>query len=156
MTSNPVLREFVSNGVILVLKTCVIAPFQAQVRCHTGVNHVRHETASRAGRCGERALRHSSRHGLLVRALHISTFQLLAKAVVTGVVPSPRFSPSFFIAHRVQQSHCSSIFHRVLPTRALALSASQLVQNKKVPTNLYRYARGGTRTRETDPYQARR
>ena len=37
----------------------------------------------------------------------------------------------FFIAHRVQQSHCSSIFHRVLPTHALALSASQFVHKKK-------------------------
>ena len=54
------------------------------------------------------------------------------KAVVTGVVPSPpRFLPSIFIAHRVQQSHCSSIFHRVLLTHALALSASQFVHKKK-------------------------
>ena len=37
---------------------------------------------------------------------------------------SPRFLPSIFIAHRVQQSHCSSIFHRVLLlTQTLALSA---------------------------------
>ena len=36
------------------------------------------------------------------------------QTTVTGVVPSlPRFLPSIFIAHRVQQSHCSSIFHRV-------------------------------------------
>ena len=33
----------------------------------------------------------------------------------------PRFLPSIFIAHRVQQSHCSSIFQRVLLTHALAL-----------------------------------
>ena len=33
------------------------------------------------------------------------------QAVVTGVVPSPpRYVPSFFILHRVQHSHCSSIF----------------------------------------------
>ena len=52
---------------------------------------------------------------------HSSTFQLLdnKRSTVAGVVPfSPRFSPSFFIAHRVQQSHCPSIFHRVLLTRA--------------------------------------
>ena len=57
------------------------------------------------------------------------------KAVVTGgVVPSPpRFLPSIFIAHRVQQSHCSSIFHRVWLTRALALSASQFVHKKNSP-----------------------
>ena len=52
--------------------------------------------------------------------------------MVTGVDPSPpRFLPSICIAHRVQQSHCSSIFHRVLLTHALALSASQFVHKKK-------------------------
>ena len=52
--------------------------------------------------------------------------------MVTGVVPSPpRFLPSIFIAHRVQQSHCLSIFRRVLLTHALALSASQFVHKKK-------------------------
>ena len=56
------------------------------------------------------------------------------QAVVTGVVPSPpRFLPSICIAHRVKQSHCSSIFHRVLLTHALALSASQYVHKKKTP-----------------------
>ena len=60
-------------------------------------------------------------------------FPASGQAVVTGVVPSPppRFLPSIFIAHRVQQSHCSSIFHRVLLTHALALSASQFVNKKK-------------------------
>ena len=61
-------------------------------------------------------------------------FPASGQAVVTGVVPSsPRFLPSIFIAHRVQQSHCSSIFHRVLLTHALALSASQFVHKKKSP-----------------------
>ena len=56
------------------------------------------------------------------------------QAVVTGVVPlPPRFMPSIFVAHRVQQSRCSSIFHRVLLTHALALSASQFVHKKKAP-----------------------
>ena len=54
------------------------------------------------------------------------------QAVVTGVVPSPpQFLSSIFIAHRVQQSHCSSVFHRVLLTHALALSASQFKRKKK-------------------------
>ena len=54
--------------------------------------------------------------------------------MVTGVVPPlPRFLPSIFIAHRVQQSHCSSIFHRVLLTHAVALSASPFVHKKKSP-----------------------
>ena len=51
--------------------------------------------------------------------------------MVTGLVPSPpRFLPSIFIAHRAQQSHCSSIFYRMLLTHALALSASQFVPKK--------------------------
>ena len=59
-------------------------------------------------------------------------FPASGQAVVTGVVPSPpRFLLSVFIAHRVQQSHCSSTFHRVLLTHALALSASQFVHKKK-------------------------
>ena len=59
-------------------------------------------------------------------------FPAPGQAVVTGLVPSPpRFLPSIFIAHRVQQSHCSSIFHRVLLTHALALTASQFVHKKK-------------------------
>ena len=54
--------------------------------------------------------------------------------MVTGVVPSSsRCLPSIFIAHRVQQSHCSSIFHRVLLIHALALSATQFVHEKKFP-----------------------
>ena len=59
-------------------------------------------------------------------------FPASGQAVVTGVVPSPpRFLPSISIAHRVQQSHCSSILHQVLLTHALALSASQFVHKQK-------------------------
>ena len=59
-------------------------------------------------------------------------FPASGQAVVTGVVPSsPRFLPSIFIAHSFQRSHCASIFHRVLLTHALALSASQFVHKKK-------------------------
>ena len=59
-------------------------------------------------------------------------FPASGQAVVTGVVPfPPRFLPSIFIAHRVQQSHCSSIFDRVLLTHAITLSASQFVHKKK-------------------------
>ena len=66
--------------------------------------------------------------------LFLSQFHLPAsgQAVVTGVVPSPpRFMSSIFISHRAQQSHCSSISHRVLLTHPLALSASQFVHKKK-------------------------
>ena len=83
-------------------------------------------------------------------------FPASGQAVVTGVVPSPpRFLSSIIIAHRVQQSHCSSIFHRVLLTPALALSASQFARKKKVPTDLHENTLGGIRTHETHLYQAR-
>ena len=64
--------------------------------------------------------------------LTLLLFQLLDKpwSQVSPLSP-PRFLPSIFIAHKVQQSHCSSIFHRVLLTHALALSASQFVHKKK-------------------------
>ena len=59
-------------------------------------------------------------------------FPASGQAVVTGVIPSPpRFLPLIFIAHRVQQSHCSSIVHRMLLTHALAFTASQFVHKKK-------------------------
>ena len=68
-------------------------------------------------------------------------FPASGQAAVTGVVPSPpRFLPSIFIAHRVQQSHCSSIVHRVLLTHAFALSASQFFHKKKsqrIYTNMH-------------------
>ena len=64
--------------------------------------------------------------------------------MVTGVVPSsPRFLSSIFIAHRVQQSHCLSIFDRVLLTHALALSASQFVHKKKSPRTFTSMHSGG-------------
>ena len=67
-------------------------------------------------------------------SLYTSTFQLLDKpwSQVSSLLP-PGSWLQFFIAHRVQQSHCSSIFHRVLLTHALALSASQFVHKKKSP-----------------------
>ena len=79
-------------------------------------------------------------------------FPASGQAVVTGVVPSPPwFLPSIFIAHRVQQSHCSSILHRVLLTHALALSASQFVRKKKSP-RIYTsmHSRGFELTKLTD------
>ena len=47
--------------------------------------------------------------------------------------PSPpgtcrQYLPSTFLEHRIQQSPCSSIFHRVLLTYDLALSISQRVR----------------------------
>ena len=75
--------------------------------------------------------------------------------MVTGVVPSsPRFLPSIFIAHRVQQSLCSSIFNRVLLTHALELSTNQFVHEKS-PNDLIRVCtRRGSNSR-TNLYQAR-
>ena len=71
---------------------------------------------------------------------HSSTFQLLDKSRGHRCrpFPPPRFLPSTFIVYRIQQSHCSSIFHRVLLlTHALALSASQFV-HKKNSLRIYR------------------
>ena len=62
----------------------------------------------------------------------INTIHFPPEATDLPTVPSPpRFSPSVFTAHRVQQSHRSPIFHRVLLTHALAISASQFVHKKK-------------------------
>ena len=71
-------------------------------------------------------------HAPTIVFAHTCTFQLLGKpwSQVSSLLPL-RFLPSIFIVHRVQQSHCSSIFHRVLLTHALALSASQYVHKKK-------------------------
>ena len=63
--------------------------------------------------------------------------------MVTGVPSAPRFLPSIFIAHRVQQSHCSSIFHRVLLTHALALSACQIEHKKESPRTYTSLHSGG-------------
>ena len=65
--------------------------------------------------------------------MHTFTLQLLDKpwSQIDVIPSSPRFLPSFFIAHRVQQSYCSSIVHRMLRTHALDLSASQFVHEKK-------------------------
>ena len=46
---------------------------------------------------------------------------------------SPRLSPSNNIAHKVQQSRCSSIFHRVLPTHALARGPQVNLFTRKSP-----------------------
>ena len=77
-------------------------------------------------------------------------FTASGQAVVTCVVPSPpRFLPSIFVAHRVQQSHCSSIFHRGLLTHALALSARQFVHEKKSPRKYSMHSGGFELTKLT-------
>ena len=73
--------------------------------------------------------------------------------MVSGVFPSPPgYVPSVFIARKVQHSQRLVDFHRMLVTHAFALSASHFVHKKMVPTNLYEYALGGTRTYEIDLY----
>ena len=50
----------------------------------------------------------------------------------------------FFIAHRFQQSHCSSIFHRALLTHSRSRAfRKSLCAQEKVPAYLYEYALGG-------------
>ena len=73
-------------------------------------------------------------------------FPASGQAVVTGVVPSPPpgFLPSMFIAHRVPQSHCSSIFHRVLLTHALARFLRVNLCTRKSPHEfIYEYMHSG-------------
>ena len=63
---------------------------------------------------------------------HTSTFQLLDKPW-SQVSSLPPGSCLQFLSRTkfIQQSHCSSIFHRMLLTHALGLSASQFVRKKK-------------------------
>ena len=56
---------------------------------------------------------------------------------VSSFLP-PGFCLQFFIPHGVQQSHCSSIFHRVLLTHALALSAQVKMCTRKSPNEFIR------------------
>ena len=72
-------------------------------------------------------------------------FQASEQAVVTGVVPStPRFLPSICIAHRVQQSHCSSIVHRV----SVANSRSRAFRKSICPNEFIRVCtRRGSKSR---------
>ena len=73
-------------------------------------------------------------------------------AVVTGVAYStPPFLPSIFIAHKVQQSHCSSIFHRVLLSHALAFSASQFVREKTSPRTYTSMHEGAQKKKKSTP-----
>ena len=61
-----------------------------------------------------------------------STFQLLEKpwSQELSLLP-PGSCLQLLIAHRVEQSRCSSFFHRALLTHAFALSASQLDPKEK-------------------------
>ena len=84
------------------------------------------------GRCGRTTVYFKTRHRVQLFFFTHIYFPASGQAVVTGVVPSPpRFLLLVSIAHRVQQSNCSSIFQRVLLTRALALSATQFARKKK-------------------------
>ena len=69
-------------------------------------------------------------------------FPAFGQAVVTGVVPfPPRCLPSIFIAHRrVQQSHCSSISHRMLLThsRSRAFRKAILCTQERSPNEFIR------------------
>ena len=69
---------------------------------------------------------------LSIYFLTLFAFQLLDKtwSQVLSLLP-PGSCLQFFIAHRVQQFYWSCIFHRMSLTHALALSASQIVHQKK-------------------------
>ena len=98
---------------------------------------------------------------------HSSTLQLLfcGQAVVTGIAPfPPRFLPSIFIAHSVQQSHCARRFFMEcckltlshFPHVISCTRKSNLCAIRKDPCDFIRVTRGGIRTHEIDLlYQAR-
>ena len=97
---------------------------------------------------------HRKQHRFVLPFFFFLRTLLLSSLWVTGrghrytvVLLPPGSCLQFCIAKRVQQSHCSSIFHRVLLTHALALSASQFVCKKK--STVCKYALGGIRTQET-------
>ena len=77
-------------------------------------------------------------------------FPASGRAVVTGVVPSsPEFLLSIFYAHRLQQSHCSSIFHRMFVANSRSrVFRKSICAPEKFHTNLHTYALGGARTHE--------
>ena len=68
-----------------------------------------------------------------------STFQLVNKpwSQMSSLLPR-RFLPSIFIAHRVQQSHGSSIFYRVfLATPRSRAFRKSICSQEKVPARIY-------------------
>ena len=71
-------------------------------------------------------------------------FPASGQAVVSGVVSSPlRFLPSIFFAHRVQQSHCSSIIlSSVANSRSRAFRKSNCA-HEKVSLNFTSMHSGG-------------
>ena len=76
---------------------------------------------------------------------HTSAFQLLDMpwSQMSSLLPPGSYS-QFFFAHRVQQSHCSSIFHRVLLTDALTLFRKSICAQENVPDEFMRVCtRGG-------------
>ena len=79
-------------------------------------------------------------HLLLLLLLLLCTLSLSSFWTSRGHRCRPFSSPvlafNFYRAyHRLQQSYCSSIIHRVLLTHAPALSASQFVHKKKSQRN---------------------
>ena len=82
-------------------------------------------------------------------------FPAFRQAVVTGVVPSlPGLLPSIFSAYGSAISLLVDFSSSVANSRSRTFRESICAQGK-YPTNLYKYALGGTRTHETDVYQAR-
>ena len=77
-------------------------------------------------------------------------FPASGQAMVTGRCRSfsPRFLTSFFIAHRVQQSNCSWVFHGVLLTHALARFPQVNLCTRKSPHEFIRVCpRGDSKSR---------
>ena len=77
-------------------------------------------------------------------------FPASGHAVVSGVVPSfPRYVPSVLSRIGLSIPTALRFSSNVANSRSRAFRESICAQ-EKVPTNLYEYALGGTRTHETD------
>ena len=123
-------------------------PAQHTYTWYCSMFEIKHSTARHSTATQGKARRRTARRRTALRCaselfifiLYFCTLLLSSLwSQVSSLLP-PLFLPSIFTAHRVQQSHCSSIFHRVLLTHALALSASQFVHKKKSPrlyTNMH-------------------
>ena len=80
---------------------------------------------------------------------HTSAFQLLDTpwSQVSSFLPAGSCLQFLSRIRRVQQSHCSSTFHRMLLTRVLALSAGQFVRRKSSHERIRACTRGDSNSR---------
>ena len=94
----------------------------------------------------------SSRFIYLFASLLLFSFCDKLWSQVSSLLPPGSHIPSVFAAHRVQHSHCSSIFHRMLLTHALAFSVGQFVHKKQSLRIYTSMLSGGLELTQVDLY----